>query len=556
MFEIPRQQNDEKKEPEIVQFKATQKLIDPNQENLTKVESKETESHFEKLKESANILFKEKKYNEAIKAYSKILQISGLSSENQATIYSNRSASYVMLEDKNSSEMAKADAEKAIKLCPSWWKGYFRLGRVFVSQDEWKNAEENFTRALSLNPESIGEMTQEKKPKPPSPLDYDQYGKSVEKAAKNGSITAQQHMKIWEYLSAANEAFKKNDSAELVKSFAKAIRLNPQIVEISEKRLSTHPNELETIICYVKKILQQSGMPKNFLNIFKKYPDDECLAEMACIIYLIIENFKDALNHIKVVLKRHPNSLRLIYWHARTLCSQEPRTEECIKALDDFLTVAPEDYPNVPACYYYKAEYYCRKKDYQKFVESFEAGLAAEKKQLPCFLPYQFEDPPGLTFYLDQIKSDPKRKSLIIQQRDYFAQNGTPIYSFSKPACTPNPPNWSLPSLKKITFTDMNPTKEAIFNDCILEGKIIDWPIVSVVNNVIHTLFEDKNGDINRLTIYNWPKTDNRKYDINKAMEVFRPNVFASIINPYHRILKDGQVTICVEGLEYIMFSK
>ena len=49
-------------------------------------------------------------------------------------------------------ELAKTDAEWAIQLWPSWWRGYFRLGRAQKELHELKDAEKSFNIALALNP--------------------------------------------------------------------------------------------------------------------------------------------------------------------------------------------------------------------------------------------------------------------------------------------------------------------------------------------------------------------------------------------------------------------
>lgn len=83
-----------------------------------------------------------------------MLQLSGISPENQALIYSNKSAAYLSLKDEMSYRMAKRDAEWAINLWPCWWKGYFRLGRAETEMKNFPEAENALTKALALNPQS------------------------------------------------------------------------------------------------------------------------------------------------------------------------------------------------------------------------------------------------------------------------------------------------------------------------------------------------------------------------------------------------------------------
>uniref|UniRef100_A0AC35G173 Tetratricopeptide repeat protein n=1 Tax=Panagrolaimus sp. PS1159 TaxID=55785 RepID=A0AC35G173_9BILA len=392
-------------------------------------------------------------------------------------------------------------------------------------------------------------------------------------AALNGSSTAKQHMAIFDNLIIALQSFKKNDSGKLVKAMSKAIQLNSDI-----ERIKSYPNELDTIICYIQMNPTYEKMKEYLPNVFKQFPENEYLAEKLCFDFLIFINgeLEAALNQIEMALKRHPKSLRLLYFYAVILEKQEPPSEKCIKAFDAFFDAAPKDNPNVPACHYLKADYYAIIGNKSKFFECYKDGLAAEKKQLPCFLPYNFKGKSAVDFLyafytkdsvikatdkghrFEQIKADPKRKLLLVQNRQSFisqieGDETTDLFSEMslKPLSSSSfPPNWK--SLKPITFKDIDPTKNKIYDGCVLEVRIIDWPFLFTN---IQTKIEDKNGDVNRITICNWPKSGDRKNDILEAMKVFRPNVKISIINPYYRISSNGENTILVESPKFIKFD-
>uniref|UniRef100_A0A914R3X3 Peptidase A2 domain-containing protein n=1 Tax=Panagrolaimus davidi TaxID=227884 RepID=A0A914R3X3_9BILA len=99
----------------------------------------------------------------------------------------------------------------------------------------------------------------------------------------------------------------------------------------------------------------------------------------------------------------------------------------------------------------------------------------------------------------------------------------------------PKPPR--LISLKKITLKEMDATEDKVYDGYVLEARILEW---SYLMEGIATIIEDKNGDVERLAVYNWSssKEDFRK-NFDEAVKTFRPNSIISIINPYMRMAKD-----------------
>uniref|UniRef100_A0A914Y708 CCR4-NOT transcription complex subunit 11 n=1 Tax=Panagrolaimus superbus TaxID=310955 RepID=A0A914Y708_9BILA len=238
-----------------------------------------------------------------------------------------------------------------------------------------------------------------KQPPKANPLDQELYGKAVREAASKGSKMAQNLIEIWNHMNFAMEAFKKKNYALLVQELSQAIFIDHQIVEVPEmfipcikEMIEVNPENIDAITCYVRINTTSNIMPVLLSKYLELHPKDAFLVEMiisCCIIRLNQKEF--GLGFANCIIEGEPNSLRFLYCRAIALCLQDTQTPEIIKALDAFLALAPEDHNKVPACHYRKAEYFAAfEKNYLKFKESFEAGLEAEKKQLPCFLPYDF----------------------------------------------------------------------------------------------------------------------------------------------------------------------
>uniref|UniRef100_A0A914RAI0 Uncharacterized protein n=1 Tax=Panagrolaimus davidi TaxID=227884 RepID=A0A914RAI0_9BILA len=123
-------------------------------------------------------------------------------------------------------------------------------------------------------------------------------------------------------------------------------------------------------------------------NFLKIYPNDEFLLETLITASISVGKYDAAFEMANNALQLYPKSLRILYPRAIALCMNASQRPECLQALNDFLSVAPEDHDKVPTCHYRKASYYMVKMDMKNMMKSYEAGLAAENKQLPCFLPY------------------------------------------------------------------------------------------------------------------------------------------------------------------------
>uniref|UniRef100_A0AC34FWL9 Uncharacterized protein n=1 Tax=Panagrolaimus sp. ES5 TaxID=591445 RepID=A0AC34FWL9_9BILA len=183
------------------------------------------------------------------------------------------------------------------------------------------------------------------------------------------------------------EAFKAKNYAKVVEAISQAIFIDHQIVEVPEmffpcieEMIKLKPEDIDAITCFVRINTKNDIMPALLAVYLELHPKDAYLLEMLISCNVVRLNQKEM--GLEIANYCEPKSLRFLYCRAIALCLQDKQTPETIKALDAFLGLAPEDHNKVPACHYRKAEYYAAyEKNFAKFVESFEAGLEAEKKQ-------------------------------------------------------------------------------------------------------------------------------------------------------------------------------
>jgi stress-induced-phosphoprotein 1 len=99
-------------------------------------------------KEQANSLFKEGKYEQAIKIYSDILE----SESDNTTILSNRSLCYIKMEQY---QEALQDAVKCTKLKSDWGKAWGRLGASLYGLNKLDESLVAYNKANQLEPNQI-----------------------------------------------------------------------------------------------------------------------------------------------------------------------------------------------------------------------------------------------------------------------------------------------------------------------------------------------------------------------------------------------------------------
>jgi SAM-dependent methyltransferase len=100
------------------------------------------------LKDKGNMHFKNREYEDAIRAYTDAL---ALDPDSAHVLFSNRAAAFTAVQDFAN---ALKDAESAIDLKPDWAKGYFRKGKALLGLNDIDSAFIAFFQGTSVDPSS------------------------------------------------------------------------------------------------------------------------------------------------------------------------------------------------------------------------------------------------------------------------------------------------------------------------------------------------------------------------------------------------------------------
>ena len=107
----------------------------------------------ESVKNKANEIFKQKKYEEAIEEYTKILDFDQSNKKFNSLILANRALCYQKL---NKNVEALRDSNQSIKLNPFYARGYIKRGNVYMELKMFDDARADFQKAKDLDPNVTG----------------------------------------------------------------------------------------------------------------------------------------------------------------------------------------------------------------------------------------------------------------------------------------------------------------------------------------------------------------------------------------------------------------
>ena len=194
-------------------------------------------------------------------------------------------------------------------------------------------------------------------------------------------------------------------------------------------------------------------------------------------------------------------------------------------------------------------------------------GEEAEKRQLPCYLPYSSNNKIALKNYLEifskldgysksskQIKTlDPNRNMILNEHRkgilEFKKFSNSDLHFFKTSIKPPKTQKTSkdITNFKRILLQDIDTRRDHVMNGFILGVTLIDLSLTGMSS--VHFVVADDHGDVERLSIYNLGT------DYVKIRKQFEIGTKFDIINPYMRLSADNSFRIRVDDTKSIVFT-
>jgi tetratricopeptide (TPR) repeat protein len=234
----------------------------------------------EECKNKGTAAFTEGDYHEAVKWYTKGIELDG----RNYVLYSNRSASFLAL---NYYFQALEDADTCIGIKGDWLKGYFRKGAVLTSLKLWQEAAPVFEQGLRCEPNNL------------------EFKKKVDEAKVEASKSTStpksaEQIRVLAAKEEGNLHFKNGRFPEAVHVYTRGLEFvthNDEKVNLLSNRCvcNAQLQMYKEVVADATKVLDLT----NGTNL-------KCLLRRA-LAYESLEKFKDALNDFRAVLAIDPS---------------------------------------------------------------------------------------------------------------------------------------------------------------------------------------------------------------------------------------------------------
>ncbi|XP_037040161.1 uncharacterized protein LOC119077107 [Bradysia coprophila] len=362
----------------------------------------------------------------------------------------------------------------------------------------------------------------------------------------------------------------------------------PRLFNLCEARISSRKSALDldarVVHCFLLSVSQNSEFTSFARVCLQMYPDEIFFYKMQAAALALRQNFEASMKVTDEALQKFPNDECLLYCKAGAMKMIEScGKEKVIAAFKEFIKHAPFDERMIPEAYYNMSFY--ASDDEQDIY--YQKGMEAELQMLPCLLPYQSKSKSlldALNAFGKMSKSgvprsattkstepnlkssaavssnlqvtNPARVQCVQRHRETLKKMtemmSTKNFCASLLSITPQHEQklaTSSDGFKAITLRDMNPHKDTVYTQRLINLMICEDPMFGLLS-AIHVVVRDDNDDCINCSFY----------DLDHYSQTVRQNLaFGStitVLNPYYRLASDGSVALRVDHPKTIIYRE